>query len=148
MQRLKGMGRSALAALAALVASASVGAAPAAAETLIDAGYLVTDADSEPLGPSYIIIKNGRIHAIVPADSEEARTYEAAAIDENGEWLWEYIDLSDKTVLPGLIDLHTHLSGDPSGEFWARGNHPARILHADRGQECPCYGSCRLYHGP
>ena len=34
------------------------------------------------------------------------------------------IDLSDKTVLPGLIDLHTHLSGDPSGEFWRAATTP------------------------
>jgi imidazolonepropionase-like amidohydrolase len=28
------------------------------------------------------------------------------------------IDLGSKTVLPGLIDLHTHLTGDPGGDFW------------------------------
>ncbi|MDJ0643951.1 MAG: amidohydrolase family protein, partial [Erythrobacter sp.] len=27
-------------------------------------------------------------------------------------------------VLPGLIDLHTHLSGDPSGEFWRAATTP------------------------
>ena len=27
------------------------------------------------------------------------------------------IDLADKTVLPGLIDLHVHLTGDPGGDY-------------------------------
>src|SRR3546814_6814340 len=34
------------------------------------------------------------------------------------------IHLPDHTVLPGLIDLHTHLSGDPSGEFWRAAVEP------------------------
>ena len=34
------------------------------------------------------------------------------------------IDLSDKTVLPGLIDLHVHLSGDPGGDFWKEAVEP------------------------
>jgi imidazolonepropionase-like amidohydrolase len=27
------------------------------------------------------------------------------------------VDLSDRTVLPGLIDMHTHITGDPSGGY-------------------------------
>jgi len=45
----------------------------------------------------------------------------AEAAAEDGE----FIDLSDKTVLPGLIDLHVHLTGDPGGDFWRDAVEPA-----------------------
>ena len=28
------------------------------------------------------------------------------------------INMPNKTLLPGLIDTHTHLSNDPGGDFW------------------------------
>jgi imidazolonepropionase-like amidohydrolase len=80
-------------------------AAPAAAETLVvHAGHLITDASKPAAGPSTITITDGRITAVsaglgpVPAGAR-------------------LVDLSDKTVLPGLIDMHVHLSGDPGGDF-------------------------------
>lgn len=98
---------------AALATSLTALAAPAAAQlTFIFAGDVITDSASEPMGPSTIIVEDGRIKSIepgyppiVPADSVQ-------------------IDLTDKTVMPGLIDLHTHLSGDPSGEFWRAATTP------------------------
>ncbi len=81
-------------------------ATPAAAETLvIHAGRLITDPAQRPQGASTITVVDGRISAIA------ARHQPAPA----GARL---VDLRDKTVLPGLIDTHTHLSGDPGGDYW------------------------------
>ena len=87
----------------AIAAAALIVAAPVAAQDMkvIHAGAVVVDADSAPRGPSTITIADGRIVSI-----------------EDGHRGRADIDLADKTVLPGLIDLHTHLSGDPSGEYW------------------------------
>ena len=98
-----------LASLAAMIA------APAFAQiTVIEAGSVIVDADSDPTGPVSIIVQDGRILRIVEPGTEDILVGEEDTI----------IDLSDKTVLPGLIDLHTHLSGDPSGEFWRAATTP------------------------
>lgn len=80
-------------------------ASPAAAETVVvHAGRLITDASRPAAGPSTITITDGRITAVaagltpVPAGAR-------------------LVDLSGKTVLPGLIDMHVHLAGDPGGDF-------------------------------
>ncbi|NCQ63946.1 MAG: amidohydrolase family protein, partial [Alphaproteobacteria bacterium] len=79
---------------------------PAMAQvTVIYAGSVIRDADSEPIGPATITISDGRILSI--AQGHQTPTGEARVID-----------LADKTVLPGLIDLHVHLTGDPGGDFW------------------------------
>ena len=97
-----------------LAAAAALVAAPAMAQTIvIKAGSVITDASAEPTGPATIIVRDGRIDDIVT---------EGEAVMLAGEY--ETIDLSGKTVLPGLIDLHTHLSGDPSGEFWRAATTP------------------------
>jgi imidazolonepropionase-like amidohydrolase len=86
-------------------------AAPLAAETVaIRAGSVITDAASEPSGPATIIVTDGKITSITPGT-------DAVAADRT-------IDLSSKTVLPGLIDLHTHLTGDPGGDFWKEATEP------------------------
>ncbi len=103
--------------VAAACAIAAGLAAPAAAETVyVKAGNVITDAESEPLGPTLIVIEDGRIKELLPVTSAEAQGAVAELVAENA--MARYTDLSDKTVMPGLIDLHTHLSGDPSGEFW------------------------------
>jgi imidazolonepropionase-like amidohydrolase len=80
-------------------------AAPAAAETVVvHAGRLITDASRPASGPSTVTITDGRITAVAPG------LVPAPA----GARL---VDLSGKTVLPGLIDMHVHLSGDPGGDF-------------------------------
>lgn len=72
--------------------------------TVIYAGSVIADADKPTQGPSTIVITDDRITSITAGRS-------AAPADA------EVIDLSDKTLLPGLIDLHVHLTGDPGGDY-------------------------------
>jgi imidazolonepropionase-like amidohydrolase len=82
-------------------------AAPAAAETVIvHAGHLITDASRPAAGPSTITITDGRITAVTAGLTPPP----AGA---------RLVDLADKTVLPGLIDTHVHLTGTPGEPFWS-----------------------------
>jgi imidazolonepropionase-like amidohydrolase len=98
---------------AILFAAISLGiAAPASAQTqIILVGNLIVDADTAPMGPSSITVENGRITQI--RSGTDVVTSGAV------------IDLRDKTVVPGLIDLHVHLTGDPGGDFWKEATEPA-----------------------
>ena len=97
----------------ALLAAAGVlVATPALAETVvIHAGAVVTDAASQPRGPSTITVTDGRIVSIADGIQPAPSGVEVVA-------------LTDKTVLPGLIDLHVHLTGDPGGDFWKEAVEP------------------------
>jgi imidazolonepropionase-like amidohydrolase len=86
------------AALAALVAAAAD-----AAPTYIRAGRLIDIPGKSVRGPSTIVVDNGRI---VLVTEDQIRVEPGATV----------IDLSDKTVLPGLIDSHVHLTSDRGGE--------------------------------
>jgi len=80
-------------------------AAPAAAETIVvHAGRLIADPSRPAQGPSTITIVDGRIQSVTAGLTPPP----AGA---------RLIDLSSRTVLPGLIDLHVHLSGDPGGDY-------------------------------
>lgn len=106
MKRALTATRSTLAAIAALAAL------PAAAETfVIHAGAVIVDADSAPTGQATITVTDGKVVSIV--DGFQPTPAGATMIH-----------LPDHTLLPGLIDLHTHLSGDPSGEFWRAATTP------------------------
>ena len=88
-------------------------AAPAAAETtVIHAGRLIVDAAKPARGASTIIVENGRI----------ARIEDGTTADPAGATV---VDLSGKTVMPGLIDAHVHLGGN-AGEPWYVGLTPRR----------------------
>lgn len=80
-------------------------ATPALASTqAILVGNLVPDAATGPTGPAVILIEDGRIKQIAKGS---ANPFQADTV----------VDLSTKTVVPGLIDLHVHLTGDPGGDF-------------------------------
>ncbi len=79
--------------------------APAPQVQVIHAGRLIADAGSGTGGPATITVTDGRISAI-------AQGIQPAP---DGATL---IDLSTRTVMPGLIDMHVHLTGDPGGDFW------------------------------
>jgi imidazolonepropionase-like amidohydrolase len=87
-------------------------AGPAFAETLvIHAGRLIADPARPASGPSTITIVDGRIQSVTSGlDPAPAGA--------------RLIDLSSRTVLPGLIDAHVHLSGNPSGDFWREAVDP------------------------
>ncbi len=90
-----------LIALAGLLASTS----PSLAETIvIRAGSVLRDAASEPTGPATITVTDGKIVSVVPG----APAAPAGARE---------VDLSGKTVVPGLIDLHVHLTSDPGTDY-------------------------------
>jgi imidazolonepropionase-like amidohydrolase len=99
-----------------LTSAAAIGAAfsalPAYAETTyIHAGSVIADASGEASGPASIIVTDGKIVSI---EDGFVTAPEGAAM----------VNLPDQTVLPGLIDLHVHLTGDPGGDFWKEAIEP------------------------
>jgi imidazolonepropionase-like amidohydrolase len=87
--------------VAALVCCAAAHAA-APAVSAIRAGRLVDVTHGRVVADQVILVRDGRIEAVGSADSVTVPT--GAKI----------IDLTAYTVLPGLIDTHTHITGDPT----------------------------------
>ena len=94
------------AATCALMSSASI-----AKTTVIYAGHVITDVAEAAQGPSTVIVTDDRITSIAPGRVDAP----AGA---------EIVDLGDKTLLPGLIDLHVHLTGDPGGDYRSEAVEP------------------------
>ena len=80
--------------------------------TVIQAERVIVAPDAPPLARSTITVTDGRIVSI--ADGWQAAPDGATLVQ-----------LPGKTVLPGLIDLHVHLTGDPGGDFWKEAVEPA-----------------------
>lgn len=92
--------------LAATAAPIIAQTAPTPKTTYIHAGQLLDRPGESPRGPSTVIVRDGKI----------AEVRDGFAPPEAGA---ELVDLKDKFVLPGLIDMHVHLwgiGGDPQRE--------------------------------
>src|SRR5436853_1846224 len=97
-------------ALAIFVASQLDAQSPALA-TLVKAGRLLDPRTGNVLSPAALLIEGGKIQEVGPP----ARVQSPAGA--------KTIDLGNATLLPGLIDSHTHLLVDPIGPAeveWAR----------------------------
>ena len=88
-----------LTAVTALVATSTANAESFA----IQAGHLIVDAAQPARGASTVVVENGRIARI-----ENGFTTPAGAT---------VVDERSRTVMPGLIDVHVHLT-DTSGQPW------------------------------
>jgi imidazolonepropionase-like amidohydrolase len=85
----------------------------AAPSTLVKAGRLLDPRTGNVLSPAAVLIEGGKIKEVGPPSQVQAKAPAAART----------IDLGAVTLLPGLIDSHTHLLIDPIAPAeveWAR----------------------------
>ena len=87
---------------------------PAPSVTVIRAGVLIDGKSDQPRRDQVIVVRGNRIESI--SDAAAAKIPAGATT----------IDLSHATVLPGLIDSHTHIF--LQGEDPAQGGYDANIL--------------------
>lgn len=87
---------------------------PISPVTIIKVGNLIADPAQGASGPATIIVQNDKIIDV-------SKGYSVPSAPEDHVTI---VDMSDKTVMPGLIDLHVHLTGDPGGDFWKQTTEP------------------------
>jgi len=104
-----------LAASALLLARGALGqTTPAEPATVIRAGTLIDGTSATPRRDQAIVVRGNRIESV--ADWSDGRVPAGAHV----------VDLSSATVLPGLIDAHTHVF--LQGEVPAEGGYDAELL--------------------
>jgi imidazolonepropionase-like amidohydrolase len=99
---------------ATLISSVFSQTAPAPSVTVIRAGVLIDGKSDQPRRDQVIVVRGHRIESV--SDAAAAKIPAGATI----------IDLSHSTVLPGLIDSHTHIF--LQGEDPEQGGYDANIL--------------------
>ncbi len=88
-------------ALSSLILLAGLSTAASAQQlTAIRAGKMLDVESGRLLTDQLILVREGRIQSVAPAGGESAQVPSGATL----------IDLSKQTVLPGLVDCHTHLA--------------------------------------
>jgi imidazolonepropionase-like amidohydrolase len=97
---LWGMAIAGILAILAGTASTASAQAPAPKKTIIRAGHVLNVRTGELKANQAIVIEGDKIKQIAPSSEVAAAAGDTA------------IDLPDATVLPGLIDMHTHLTFD------------------------------------
>lgn len=98
--------------IASLAATLLFSFSASAEVTLLQAGRVITDARKPAIGPGVVAVRDGRIIGVGAAGAAPA-----SLGVQPGEKVTT-IDLGARTLLPGLIDAHTHIAGDPGGKFW------------------------------
>jgi len=93
--------------------------------TVVKGGRLIDGTGAPPGGPATVVIRGDRIDTVGPA---------ATVAEPSGPSV-RVIDARGKTVLPGLIDAHVHLTGDTGRsayEEYLPGNPAYKTLRAGR----------------
>ncbi len=97
--------------LAGLVVSAALGAAARADTVIVTADHMVDVLTGTVVDHPRITITDGRITAV--ASGAAAGTAGVTTSDSSSPSGARRVDLPGMTLLPGLIDMHVHLTGDP-----------------------------------
>lgn len=84
-------------------------ATPAPAFTVVKAAHLVDPVSGSVLADQAVIIAGDRVRAVVPVAGLAAALPAGAAVTT--------IDLGAATLLPGLIDCHTHVTSQPENFY-------------------------------
>lgn len=120
----------------ALLIAAEAGAAPPPAPTtpvVLKAARLFDSATGQLVTPGLVVIDKGVIVGVGAA----------AKLPANAQT----IDLGDATLLPGLIDLHTHVSFEASGDWKADELDGFKVSDVERGIAATVYVERTLLAG-